>query len=314
MATALISTCYREAAAIDEFLDAVLSQTRQPDEIVIVDGGSDDGTVDRIRERIAAGAAVKLVVEPGANRARGRNRAIQETRADIIAVSDVGARPREDWFERIVAPLEADTAVDVVAGYYEADTRTAWEAAVAAATVPTAGEVRVENFLPSARSVAFRRSAWEKAGGYPEQFWHNEDTPFGLALRRAGAIFVFEPRAIVLWRPQATPWGLFRQFYRYALGDAEAGIWFRHYTKAYLVVGAVAGLAVAAKWWLLAGWLLGGLALAYWARHAARAFRRTKSPGAALLAPLANVIVDVANVVGYTCGVLRGRSHAAGER
>lgn len=314
MTAALITTCYREAEAIDEFLDAVLSQTRQPDEVVIVDGGSDDGTVERIRERIAAGAPVKLIVEPGANRSRGRNRAIEETQAEIIAVTDVGARPREDWFERIVAPLEVNPAIDVVAGYYEGEAHTAWEAAVAAATVRKAEEVREESFLPSARSVAFRRAAWERAGRYPEQFRHNEDTPFGLALRAMGARFVFEPRAVVLWRPQATPWGLFRQFYRYALGDAEAGIWFRHYAKAYLVVGAAGGLAVAASWWPLGAWLLAGLVLAYWARHAGRAFRRTRSPGAALLAPLANAIVDLAHVVGYTRGLLGRLSHAARER
>ncbi|MCX7598432.1 MAG: glycosyl transferase family 2, partial [Armatimonadetes bacterium] len=257
-----------------------------------------------IRGRIAAGAPVKLIVEPGANRSRGRNRAIEETRAEIIAVTDVGARPREDWFERIIAPLEADPTADVVAGYYEAEARTAWEAAVAGATVPRAEEVRQESFLPSARSVAFRRTAWERAGRYPEQYWHNEDTPFGLALRAVGARFVFEPRAVVLWRPQSTPWGLFRQFYRYAVGDAEARIWYRHYAKAYLVVGAAAGLTAAAKWWPLAGWLVAGLAVVYWARHAARAFRRTTSPGAALLAPLANAVVDLAHVAGYTRGLL----------
>lgn len=308
MSTALITTCYQEAGAIDEFLDAVLAQTRPPDEIVIVDGGSNDGTAERIRERIAAGAPVKLIVEPGANRSRGRNRAIEETRAEIIAVTDVGARPRQDWFEQIVAPLEADPAVDVVAGYYEAEADTAWEAAVAAATVPKADEVREESFLPSARSVAFRRRAWERAGKYPEQFWHNEDTPFGLALRAAGAKFVFEPRAVVLWRPQTTFSGLFRQFCRYAIGDAEARIWFRHYAKAYLVVGAAAGLVVGAAWRPLAGWLLAGLALVYWARHAARAFRRVRSSGAAVLAPLANAIVDIAHVVGYTRGCTKAKS------
>lgn len=312
MATALIATCYREASAIDEFLDAVVSQTRRPDEIVIVDGGSDDGTVERIKERISGGAVVRLVVEPGANRSRGRNRAVEETTAEIIAVTDVGARPRKDWFERIVAPLEADPEIEVVAGYYEADARTAWEAAVAGATVPRAEEVNPETFLPSARSVAFRRAAWQRAGKYPEHLSHNEDTPFGLALKASGAKFVFEPRAVVVWRPQATPWRLFRQFYRYALGDAEAGIWFRHYAKAYLVFGVAAGLVVAWGWWPLGRWLLFGLALAYWARHAARAFRRTRSLGAALLAPLANAIVDFAHVAGYTRGLLRRRDHAAG--
>lgn len=304
MTTALITTCYQEAEAIDGFLDAVLAQTRRPDEIIIVDAGSDDGTVEQIRERIEARAPIALIIEPGANRSRGRNRAIEETSADAIAVTDVGAEPNPDWFERIIAPLEADESLDVVAGYYRPDPRTLWEAAVAAATVPAASEVNPDTFLPSARSVAFRRVAWEVAGGYPEHLRHNEDTPFDLALKASGATFIFEPGAIVNWRPHASISRLFVQFYRYARGDAQARIWFRHYAKAYMVCALLLAFLIAGAFWppaLLGAALLG---LAHWSRHALRAWPRTPSDLAPLLAPFANAVVDAAHVVGYSQGLL----------
>lgn len=332
MRTALITTCYQESEAIGAFMDAILAQTRQPDEIIVVDAGSDDGTVEQIQKRVDEGAPIKLILESGANRSRGRNRAIEESAAELIAVTDVGAEPRRDWFERIVAPLEEGGApharqecrayvtgqtpvarVDVVAGYYEARPSTLWEAAVATATVPTAKEVDPESFLPSARSVAFRKRAWEKAGRYPEWAWHNEDTPFDLALKESGARFVFEPEAVVEWRPRASLRGLFVQFWRYARGDAQARIWFRHYTKAYLVTGLTLGLLVLSIFWppALTGSVM--LGLAYWSRHALRASRRTSSDTAPLLAPLANMIVDVAHVAGYTRGLLERGAHATGE-
>ncbi len=292
------------------FLDAVLCQTRAPDEVLIVDAGSDDGTTELIRERIRKGAPIKLIVEPGANRSQGRNRGVQESSAEVIAITDLGARPRPDWFERIITPLEADPEIDVVGGYYEADPRTLWEAAVAAATVPAAQEVDPDSFLPSGRSVAFRRAAWEQAGGYPEWAWHNEDTPFGRTLRQVGAKFHFEPEALVVWRPRGTVGGLFVQFYRYARGDAQGRIWFRHYAKAYLVVGCGLALAIAGCFWPSA--LLGfpALVLAYCLRHALRARRRTARLEAVILAPLANLIVDLAHVVGYTRGMIEGRRNA----
>ena len=320
MSAALVSTCFCEAADIDAFLDAVLAQTRQPDEIVIVDAGSGDGTLERIRERAAQAPHLRLIVEPGANRSRGRNLAIQSCSADIIAVTDVGCLPCPSWFERIIAPLERrvgqaspeDTTgqarrlsyADVVAGYYRATPVTLWQAAIAAATVPLADEVDAATFLPSARSVAFRREAWERAGGYPERASHNEDTPFGLALKGSGAQFVFEPEAVVEWLPQASVRALFRQFWRYALGDAQEGIWVRHYAKAYL--GLLASMALVFAYgdgaWPLALWGFPLLGLAYWVRHALRARHRTRSLGAVLLAPAANLIVDAAHLCGYTRG------------
>jgi glycosyltransferase involved in cell wall biosynthesis len=310
MSAALVTTCYREAEAIDAFIDAVTDQTRQPDRIVIVDAGSDDGTAERVEGRVAAGAPITLIVEPGATRAAGRNRAIEAASADLIAVTDVGSRPRPDWFERIIAPLESNDAADVVAGYYAADPPSPWEAAVAAATVPAAEEVDPDTFLPSARSIAFRRSAWERAGGYPERVWVSEDTAFDLALKAAGARFVFEPAAVVEWRPEAAIGRLFAQFYRYARGDAECRIWFRHYTKAYVLAAlALALIGGGIAWSPL--WLgLAALGVAYWLRHALRARRRTPSLAAAALAPLANALVDAAHVVGYLRGLVE-RPHDA---
>ena len=313
MKAALATTCYREVEAIDAFIDAVLAQTRQPDEIVIVDAGSDDGTIERIEARIRDGAPIRLIVQPGANRSVGRNRAVADSAADLIALTDVGATPRPDWFERITAPFERHEGVDVVAGYYTADPQTLWETAVAAATVPLVEEVSPDSFLPSARSVAFRRSAWENVGGYPEWASHNEDTPFDLALKASGAHFVFEPQAVVEWRPQARLRKLFVQFCRYARGDAQSRLWFRHYTKAYgLLTLKLALLAIGVFWWPL--WLgipvLGSL---YWTRHAMRARRRTGRTSAALLAPAANVIVDCAHVIGYTRGLFERRQHGSGD-
>jgi glycosyltransferase involved in cell wall biosynthesis len=313
VSTALITTCFREAGEIAAFLDAALAQTRQPDAIVIVDAGSTDGTVERIRERIATGASITLLVEPGASRSRGRNLAIEASAADLIAVTDVGALPRPDWFARIIAPLEADPPADVSAGYYVAEPRTLWQAAVAAATVPTEAEVDPATFLPSARSVAFGRTAWQAAGGYPEWARHNEDTPFDLALKATGARFVFTPDAIVGWLPQASVRRLFVQFMRYARGDSQSGIWFRHYTKAYGLAVLTLGLVVAGLLWpsALAG--LAALLAGYWTRHALRARHRTHCPAAAFLAPAANLVVDAAHVVGYTWGRLeRRRGRRAG--
>jgi len=276
VSAALITTCFREARRLDAFLDAVLAQTRQPDAIIIVDAGSDDGTPERIQARIEAGAPVRLIVEPGASRSVGRNRAIREAAAEVIAVTDVGALPRPDWFARIVAPVEGGDA-EVVSGYYETNPRTLWEAAVAAATVPGPQEVDPESFLPSARSVAFRRSAWEQAGGYPEWARHNEDTPFGLALKAAGARLRFEPGAVVLCGPRA-PSAAVRAVLRLCPGRCAGPHLVPPLPEGLPDGGAELMLIIGGALWPPAFTGLAALWLAYWARHAARARRRSGFP------------------------------------
>jgi glycosyltransferase involved in cell wall biosynthesis len=49
------------------WLDSSAEQTRQPDEIVLCDAGSTDGTIDRIEAQAASDPRIRLIVEPGAN-------------------------------------------------------------------------------------------------------------------------------------------------------------------------------------------------------------------------------------------------------
>ena len=60
MKVSLISTVRNSAPHVEEFLGSVTAQTRAPDEVVIVDGGSTDGTVEILRRS----SDVTLVEEP----------------------------------------------------------------------------------------------------------------------------------------------------------------------------------------------------------------------------------------------------------
>lgn len=297
----LISTVYQEAQGIGEFLDSIATQTRLPDQVVIADAGSDDGTVDIIRS-YQDKLPLTLLVTPGANRSRGRNLAISQAAHPLIAAADAGCRLEPGWLEAITAPFAEAQPPDVVCGYYRPDPRTLFECAVAAATVPAAAEVDPATFLPSGRSVAFTREAWSAVGGYPEGATLSEDTLFDLALRGAGYRFAFAPQAVARWRPQGSPARVFRQFYRYARSDGEQGLWFGHYAKAYLLWALVAGLAALGwGWWLLV------LALTYSLRYCSRSLRRGAGPGAALLSVPVMLTVDAAHALGYAAGRLGRR-------
>lgn len=320
MGAALVATLLNEEKALPEFLDSVLSQTRPPQEIILVDGGSQDHSREIIQRYIDNGAPIRLLAEKGANRSQGRNAGIKHASQQMIAVSDVGCRLKEDWLERITAPLERGEA-EVASGYYAPEAQDLIGRAIAAATVPSASEVNPKTFLPSSRSVAFLKSAWEKAGGYPEWTIFSEDTLFDLALDETGAAFCFVPEAIVFWKQQTSLASLFRQFYRYACSDGKAKLFFGHYRKAFLLsawkIGliAVALLAMTALPWvaLSAIGLLALTALGYIARYLRRSRKRGWDWAAALISPVAMAVVDTANFAGYLSGIF-ARTRNANNR
>src|SRR6185436_1394704 len=112
--TAVIVTVLDEAGTIEALLESLAAQRCPPDEVVIVDGGSRDGTLARLeawRERLP----LRVLCEPRATIARGRNVAIAATTASTIAVTDAGVRLASDWLANLLARMSTD--VDVVSGF-----------------------------------------------------------------------------------------------------------------------------------------------------------------------------------------------------
>jgi len=310
----LITTVLNEEESIGPFLESLLGQTREPNEIIICDAGSTDDTRKVVEQYIADGLRARVLVAEGANRSRGRNLAIASAKGEIIAAIDAGCVANRDWLARLMAPFESTEPPDVVAGYYEPDTADMVEDAIAAATVPAAEEVDGKTFLPSSRSVAFRRSAWEQVGGYPEYIDCAEDTAFDLRLREAGFRFFFEPRARVRWRMKGDFLGLFKQYFGYARSDGELDHSFGHYTKVFAALLAVIALLMVGTWPPMTTpvlVMLNLLFVAYWLRYALRARGRGVEFWTAALAPAASLAVDLGNLTGYLAGWMRARPRPA---
>lgn len=224
----LICTTFNEGENVRNFLDSLHNSTAWPAEFIVVDGGSSDGTPDIIARHVKTelpGFPLTLICsQPRINIAQGRNRAIAAAAYPVIAAIDAGCLADVDWLENLVTPLLAAPDVDVVAGWYKPLIATKFHARVARALVPALAEIDPNSFLPSSRSLAFRKSCWEAVGGYPEWMrFAGEDTQFDLALKQAGFRFAFEPTATVRWLLRNDMQSLYAQQYRYGFGDGEAG-------------------------------------------------------------------------------------------
>jgi len=301
----IICTLKNEESSIKGFLDSLLFQSRPPDEIIIVDGGSTDRTIEIIKSYIKNDSPVRLIIEKGVNIARGRNIAIKNANYELIAATDAGCRIDKDWLKSIIKPLEEYQDIDVVSGWYEADARNKFEKSIAEVTYPKLKEIlkNPDGFLPSGRSVAFRKSAWKKVDGYPEWLtFAGEDTLFDLNLKKAGCKFVFAPNAIVYWKVRPNRKSFFKQYYLYAKGDKEAGIFGGCYLgmifKRYLLSALL--IALGFKWFIF--WILFlGSVIFYWLRIIIR------YPRYPFMAAEIIIIKEVAQICGWVTGKEKSR-------
>jgi glycosyltransferase involved in cell wall biosynthesis len=314
MRVSVIVTVLNEGPAIFRLLDSLAAQTRQPDEVVVVDGGSTDDTLTTLHAYADPGhLPLRVIVEPGANISRGRNLAIAAASGDVIASTDAGVWLAPEWLAELVAPFESEDPPQVVAGFFVPDPQSEFEIAMGATVLPVLADIDPDRFLPSSRSVAFTPSAWEAAGGYPEWLDYCEDLIFDFRLRDLYQPFAFAPQAVAHFRPRSNLPSFFKQYYQYARGDGKADLWRKRHAIRYLTYLVAAPLLLILGWQVSPWWWFLGIALAAVGLFA-KPYRRlwpllhTLGRGqrlqAILWVPVIRVAGDLAKMLGYPVGLL----------
>ena len=224
MKVSLCITTFNEEKTIIRLLDSLAKQTRKPDEIVIVDGGSSDNTVSKINEytnkrinKLDIGFKI-IQSKKRISIARGRNLAIQNARYPIIAMTDGGCVCEKKWLERIC------TDTDVTAGFYTMTGETDFQVALKPFLGVMPDRFDENTFLPSTRSIAFKKSVWKKVGGFNEKLDKaGEDTEFNLQLSIHNFQIKRARNALVNWEVPDNLISACKKFFYYARGDAQGG-------------------------------------------------------------------------------------------
>lgn len=223
MKVAVCTTIFNERDSISNLLDSLMRQTKKPSEIIIVDGGSTDGTIDVVKKYQKRNKRIKLL-QTKCSRSEGRNLAVDSAQYSIIAMTDAGCVADKHWLERITAPFENEN-IDVVAGFYKMVGNTPFQKATSVylGVLPKDFNAR---FLPSTRSIAFTRGAYDAVGGFPEDLDDTaEDTVFNYNALNNGLVFTRVKNAIVRWGMPQTIGEFSKKVFNYAKGDAKSKIW-----------------------------------------------------------------------------------------
>jgi len=162
----VITVCFNSAETIEGTLAAVSSQTYPDIEHVIIDGGSSDGTVDRVRTRVRESDV--LVSEPDEGLYDAMNKGVALAKGDIVGIlNSDDFYESEDVISSVVRVFAENPDVDVVFGdvvfvapedllrvtrYYSAEHFRPWKLRF--------------GWMPPHPATFVRKSAYERVGKY----------------------------------------------------------------------------------------------------------------------------------------------------
>lgn len=228
----LIVTCRNELKSSDAFLDSILGQTLLPDEVIVCDAGSDDGTLESLlkwadrEDRFR----VKVLSRPGFNIAKGRNEAFSEVRNDIVLITDFGVELDKNWGLYLYSSFFSGEDLEFAMGYYRPVFTSAWHSALSYFLLPRWDFLDPNKFYASARSMGIKKTLFDRVGGFPEYLrFAGEDSLFNFNIRKLSPGVGFVPEAFCEWRMEESLLLTWRNIYRYAYGDGETGFLFWDY-------------------------------------------------------------------------------------
>lgn len=217
---------HNESASIERCLAAVLSQDYPESriEILIADGGSEDGTVDRIR-RVLAGnpkRRIRLLNNPLRTAGAALNLMIREATGEILVRVDGHAEIAPDYVRLCVQALSTTDALNVggcistvgsgfmggaiaaaVGSFWgNGGARYRWRPTVEAAYVDTV------------QFGAWKRETFHRLGFFEE--WRvNEDCEFNARILQAGGRILLHPRIKATYFSRRSLRSLAQQYFQY---------------------------------------------------------------------------------------------------
>jgi glycosyltransferase involved in cell wall biosynthesis len=169
---------YNKRETVAEAIDSALAQTRLPDEIVIVDDGSTDGSGDLVQDRYGHNSRIRLIRQANQGVSAARNAAIRASRSPLLAFLDADDRWLPQKLERQLAILQRQPECMLVfaaAELCQERSGVTWLEGHDVRRESYLQDFFRERHLPVCSGVVVRRAALDDVGVFDESLRMGED-------------------------------------------------------------------------------------------------------------------------------------------
>jgi glycosyltransferase involved in cell wall biosynthesis len=225
-AVTVVIPTYNEANHIDAVLAGVAAQTFDPNqiEVLVIDGGSSDATVERASSHIGSLPNLRVMDNPRRHQSAALNIGLAAASHEFIVRMDAHTTYEKTYVAACVAAYEDSDAV-MVGGPMRPEGLTRFGKAVALATTTPIGVgpgrfhySEVREYADTVYLGAFRRSDVIAVGGYDERSLWGEDHELAFRLTKAGGRILLDPAIRSTYFPRSKVRRLSRQYRRYGIG------------------------------------------------------------------------------------------------
>jgi glycosyltransferase involved in cell wall biosynthesis len=248
-----------EEESIGTTLTALRRQDHPTLQIIVVDGGSTDGTVAVVERHMAEDPRVELLHNPRQIIPAALNIALAAVRGRWVVRMDAHSTVDEEYVGAAVARLR-EGCWGGVGGRKDGVGTTPAGRAIAAALGSRFGVGgslyhygTTEQPVDHIPFGAYPTDLLRRLGGWDERLQANEDFEFDYRIRRSGAVLLFDPRLKISWKSRQTVRSLYRQYRRYGAGKLDvarlhpSSLRLRHLAPPLLVPYLATGVAIAAR-------------------------------------------------------------------
>jgi glycosyltransferase involved in cell wall biosynthesis len=211
----VVSTVYNGEPYFDRAIPGILAQTYHDFEFILVDDGSNDRSLEKLREVAERDNRVRVFAPGRLGAAAASNYGVAQAQGEYIARQDFDDRSYPDRLRLQVACLDANPEVGVVGSYFVQVDEIRGERFVRMVPTDHAAILSaMARYIPLPHTLAtFRRRVWSEAGGYPEAD-NLIDLRFWLRVAKLGWRFANIPE--VLGEHYVHPASWFHRRFRYA--------------------------------------------------------------------------------------------------
>lgn len=188
-------------------------------EVIVVDDGSTDGTLNLLSQYQAAYPRLKVFPQRHQGVIRARNFGIQKAKGKIIAFTDDDCLPEKDWLKQLVLTFRKNPQAKGIEGKTLTDMKKV--------TPFTSQIINTTGGGYQSCNIAYRKEILKKINGFDQGFFypHGEDVDLALRVLQHGPI-IFAPKVVVFHPPR--PSGLIAELARVKRITAELRLFAKH--------------------------------------------------------------------------------------